>query len=668
MKKYLACLLALMLMLVPLATYAETVTGEAPAEAEITDETAEKAEELPPLNYDYDELVVGTTMPMQGNFFTSMWGNGSSDIDVRNMIHGYDLVEWDAEIGGFVLDPSVVSGSVVTVNEAGDHVYNLALYEDLTYSDGTPITVWDYAFSILLNIAPQITDLGGTPAVMDYLVGYRAYMNGESAALAGVHVVDDHQITVTISHEYLPFFFELGLLDCTPYPISVIAPGCAVADDGDGVYLTGPFTAELLRGTILGENGYLTHPSLTSGPYRLASYDGSTAEFELNGKYKGDSHGNRPIIPHIIFKQADPETMVDELLAGDYGLLNKATSATLIQEGMAKSAADPRYDFTNYPRSGLSFIAFNMARPAMNSDAVRKAIALCLDKDAVVASSVSNFGMRVDAYYGLGQWMYQLLSGALAYPVDEPEANAAAAERQAYEEKIAAWEKLNLEEVPLYELNTEAAAQLLEADGWKLNAEGVREKELNGETVTLALTLKYAEGSAIGEALEKALVPNLAEAGIRLTLEPTANLLPEYYGQAERGYDMVFLASNFDVVFDPAPQFEPNGPHNYLGVADEELYRLAVDMRQTEPGDLLTYCQKWVAFEERFADTLPMIPVYSNIYFDFYPLVLHNYLISENTTWSHAIVAAYMSDIEEEAEQAGEAGEELGEGEAVFND
>ncbi len=55
----------------------------------------------------------------------------------------------------------------------------------------------------------------------------------------------------------------------------------------------------------------------------------------------------------------------------------------------------------------------------------------------------------------------------------------------------------------------------------------------------------------------------------------------------------------------------------------------------------------------------PLIPVYSNVYFDFYTRSLHDYFINSNSTWSRAIVASYMSDYqdelaEEEAEQNGE--------------
>ena len=46
------------------------------------------------------------------------------------------------------------------------------------------------------------------------------------------------------------------------------------------------FTEELLRQTILDpETGYRSHPKVVSGPYMLTSWDGSTAEFEVNPYY-----------------------------------------------------------------------------------------------------------------------------------------------------------------------------------------------------------------------------------------------------------------------------------------------------------------------------------------------------------------------------------------------
>ena len=56
-----------------------------------------------------DRLTVGNPTPMRGEFFTSLWGNSTSDNDVRDLLHGYNLVVWDGDLGAFKTDPTVVS-------------------------------------------------------------------------------------------------------------------------------------------------------------------------------------------------------------------------------------------------------------------------------------------------------------------------------------------------------------------------------------------------------------------------------------------------------------------------------------------------------------------------------------------------------------------------------
>ena len=42
-----------------------------------------------------EELIVGHTTETKGDFFTEMFGNNTADIDVRALLHGYNLVDWD---------------------------------------------------------------------------------------------------------------------------------------------------------------------------------------------------------------------------------------------------------------------------------------------------------------------------------------------------------------------------------------------------------------------------------------------------------------------------------------------------------------------------------------------------------------------------------------------
>ena len=162
-------------------------------------------------------------------------------------------------------------------------------------------------------------------------------------------------------------------------------------------------------------------------------------------------------------------------------------------------------------------------------------------------------------------------------------------------------------------------------------------------------------------------VDNLAKVGIRMTLVPAPmqDLLYAYYRQAERTTDMIYLATNFHVVVDPSITYSTDTTKdhqiwNNTYSDDEELFDLAVDLRKTEPYDYYTYVKKWIAFQERYNEVLPTIPVYSNIYFDFWTNELQNYFITAQVTWSQAIVLSYFALAPYEEESPDEAVSEDG--------
>ena len=106
----------------------------------------EEEEQIPWTEYDYDALRVGNPTPMDGKFFTDLWGNATSDIDVRNAIHGYSPTWWDNQIQ-FIADHNVVTDVEKTSGENGV-TYTFTLQQDLTYNDGvTPITAREAFFT-----------------------------------------------------------------------------------------------------------------------------------------------------------------------------------------------------------------------------------------------------------------------------------------------------------------------------------------------------------------------------------------------------------------------------------------------------------------------------------------------------------------------------------------
>ena len=131
--------------------------------------------------------------------------------------------------------------------------------------------------------------------------------------------------------------------------------------------------------------------------------------------------------------------------------------------------------------------------------------------------------------------------------------------------------------------------------------------------------------------------------------EDMEELLKSYYREKERTTDMIYLGTDFHVIVDPSITYstDPTPDHllwNNTYSDDEELWDLAVDMRKTEPESYYEYVVKRIRFQERYNEVLPAIPLYSNVYFDFYTSQLQNYQITAHVTWSQAILQSYFGE------------------------
>ena len=214
-----------------------------------------------------------------------------------------------------------------------------------------------------------------------------------------------------------------------------------------------------------------------------------------------------------------------------------------------------------------------------------------------------------------------------------------------------AFDELSLEGLTPYDVDTEWAEVILDKAGWVRGEAGIRYKDINGKRTELRMTLGMPDIEETKMYLEEHFIRYLEEAGIQVAIQPMSMEEIEKAYRSETGeIDMLYLGENFSILFDPevlAPKGEAGSDtEKSLSAAKAEVYQMALDMVRTKPTDLAGFLRNWIAMQERITETLPLLPVYSNIYFDFFTQELHDYRITEAVTWGEAIVESYMSDIE----------------------
>lgn len=606
------------------------------------------------------KVTIGSGTEVSGNFFTDMWGNNTSDIDVRAMLHGYNTVAWTSE-ASYIPNATAVTIAGIEEDGAGNKTYTFDVNPGLTYNDGTPITARDYVFSVLLQSMPATAEIGATALTYSHLVGFTAYSNGRSNVFSGVRLIDEDTFSLTIYHGYLPYFYELTYVNVTPYPIGVIAPGFTVADDGDGAYIApegeataeASITPELLKTTILDpDTGYLSHPMVTSGPYQLISYDRATGTvvFKANRAYKGNYEGQRPLIDEVTLVPVKNAEALKKLESGELDIVNKISDAAVITEGVSLYG-EQKLKISNYLRSGQGFIGFAGEQGPTASANVRKAIAHALDKETYAKAFTGDNGQTVHSYYGLGQWMVTQYVNEMS------------------------------ELVTTYPYDLEKAKELLVKDGWTLNEKGnkfvegtdlVRYKQLKGAALRaynalenpvveaikvgkktlLPLKLHFAKlrDSQAAQLLDEMLTENLKSLGfdVQITEVDFAEMLACVNRQTSRTYNMFVFATNFTHVFDPYFAFnsdpEYQGTLNQYGVNDAKLLSLAKNLRETTPGDEATYTERWLKLMQRYSEVLPTIPLYSNVYYDFIGNQVQGYLPNAHWSWPSALLYTYLGE------------------------
>ncbi len=601
-----------------------------------------------------NQIIVGSTTALSGDWGFAQWTNNASDKTIRDLIDGYAPITMEPD-GSFVMDPNVAKSYESVVNADGTKTFTVVLQEDLVWSDGKPVTAKDYVAYVLLFSSDVIVELDATGVAGMNFVGYEEYKADSSVPFAGVRLLGDYSYALTVSTDYLPYYFDTLYANIAPLPRQMWLPAdIDVKDDGQGAYFTGEFTKEHCGETIVTARN-LSEGRVSCGPYVLESFDATSkqATVVINPKFKGIWVDEarpcvKPSIEKIILVESKQETQINALKTGAVDMLNELGEGAEIKAAMELVDAGG-FSFSKYERNGYGKLMFQCDFGPTQFKSVRQAVAHLLDRDAFADAFCGGYGAVVHGPYGFAMWMYK---------ESEAELN----------------EKLNT-----YTYGLENAIAVLEADGWNLDKDGnaytsgIRYKKVTAEeagdyvhNVTLAngdilmpLIIEWlsSEGNSVSEMLSVRLANAdiVPQAGMKInqTIVAWGELLNYMYRDASVGekyavktYGMYNLATGFTATYDMSFNYtlDPEGialGWNTNFIFDEQLDQLSMDMVYgVEAGDTEGYRAKWVEFIDLWNELLPEVPLYSNIYHSVYVDKLIDYNPNPMWDFGYAIICA----------------------------
>lgn len=420
-----------------------------------------------------DKIILGSSTDLSGKFrYASFGANspGASDNDVAGLTQGLATVT-NTKTGGYEWDSTVVKDHKETANADGTLTFEIEIFDDLKFSDGSAIKAKNYLVTALAFSTPTAAKAAGKDhkAGMSY-VGYadfaaydgtnegEAIKNAKGVTTAtahkyfsGLRLLGDYKFSVTVSAEYSTYFYKIIQASFGPSYLPMwLGNGVDIKDDGQGAYLDGNFysdaTVALIKATAA--NTDTTYPY--SGPYVVQSYDSAKKEATLkkNTYYKGNYEGTKPSIGTVVYKKVISATQLADFKAGGVDVLSAITGGDATNEAIAYAAgtdgelgtADDVATMTHYSRAGYGKLGFRADFGPVQFPAVRQAIAYCLNRPSFASQFTGGFGGVVEGPYYTGAWMYQEVKDDIL---------------------------LNK-----YTPSVESAKAALEQDGWIYNADG----------------------------------------------------------------------------------------------------------------------------------------------------------------------------------------------------
>lgn len=239
------------------------------------------------------------------------------------------------------------------IDRVDDVTWDVTVRADARFSDGAPVTAADVAWTYETTIAPSSDSV---------------YRKSYQERFTRVEALDDRRVRFHLVAPLATFVTDLDF--------GILARHAAGPD--------GRFPG----GRVVG-----------AGPYALRSLSATELELVASPHF----HGERPRVPRLVVKVVrDASARILMLVGGSADLIQNAVRLDLIDD----VAARPRVELAAGPSSILTYLMMNNEDPVLADVRVRQAIALALDRPAIIDAKFSGRAVLATGLLPPGHWAY----------------------------------------------------------------------------------------------------------------------------------------------------------------------------------------------------------------------------------------------------------------------
>lgn len=245
------------------------------------------------------------------------------------------------------------------------------LRKNLKWSDGTPLTAKDIAFTFQSTMDARTSGLPGPTSIIK---GYQDFRAGKIENPPGLVVVDDSTFRPDFDSPnagFVPSISFLGFQILPEHILGKVAP------------------------TELSKHPYFQNPTVASGPFKFVKYETDQfVELERNPNFWGP----QPKLEKIFIRFASTDVATAQLEKGE--ILHTPVTAT-DAERLSKVQG---IKVANMPGAGIWVMAVAVDQPKLADKRVRQAMVYGIDREGIVKQVLKGFGRVVNNHIIGPEW------------------------------------------------------------------------------------------------------------------------------------------------------------------------------------------------------------------------------------------------------------------------